>query len=199
MNRAPRTGLVLATIFALLGFAACASKGPEVETLGFLEDYAQLSPGRSGQASLIFIDSGADFSAYSAILVEPVVGWAGADGEVSDSVIALAQHFDMDLRRELAHEFEVVDEPRADALRLRAALASRGGSNSGGVSALVVEVEVLDSVSGSRVVAAVDHRAVEAAGAESVTNAWAMLIRHRLAVFREFDSAAKAREAEKAK
>jgi hypothetical protein len=33
--------------------SACASHGPEPQTLGFLENYEQLSPGREGQASLL--------------------------------------------------------------------------------------------------------------------------------------------------
>jgi len=175
----------------LLALASgCASDGPRIQTLGFLDDYAQLAPGRAGQASLIFINGEVDFSGYSAIVVDPVVAWAGPDGEPVPTTQELAKTLEEDLRRELALEFELVDQPRAGALRLRAALASEAGSH------LVLEVEILDGGSGERVVAAVDHRQLETAGTPVQTNAWAILIRNRLASFRQFDAAARAREAE---
>ena len=50
---------------ALTLTTACASSDRQVKTLGFLDDYAQLSPGRPGQAALIYIDAEADFSTFS--------------------------------------------------------------------------------------------------------------------------------------
>jgi len=172
--------------------SACASHGPEIQTLGFLADYEQLSPGREGQASLIYIDGEADFSAYSEILIEPVVAWPGPDGQPAVSAQELAANLDEDLRRELAREFDLVDQSGAGALQLRTALASEADSH------LILEVELLDSESGQRLVAAVDHRKLKTVGSASQTDAWAALIRDRLASFRQFDSAWRAREAETA-
>jgi hypothetical protein len=180
----------LAMVLALVLASACESRGPEIETLGFLEDYTQLTPGRPGQASLIYIDEQVDFSAYDAILVEPVVAWAKPDGEPAVATQQLAKDLDEDLRRELAHEFELIDRPRAGSLRLRAALASEAGSH------LVLEVELLDATSKERVVAAVDRRELEAAESVDQTDAWAVLIRNRLASFRQFDAATRARDAD---
>ncbi len=168
--------------------SACSSHGPKVQTLGFLEDYGQLSPGREGQASLIYIDGEADFSIYSAILIEPVVAWPRPDGQTTASTQELATNLDEDLRRELAREFDLVDQPGAGTLQLRAALASEAGSH------LVLEVELLDGLSGQRLVAAVDRRKLKSTNSASQTDAWAVLIRNRLASFRQFDAAWRARE-----
>jgi hypothetical protein len=173
--------------------SACASHGPEIQTLGFLENYEQLSPGREGQASLIYIDGEADFSIYSAILIEPVVAWPGPDGQPAVATQELAKNLDEDLHRELAREFDLVDQPGAGALQLRTALASEADSH------LILEVELLDSESGQRLVAAVDRRKLEIVGSAGQTDAWAVLIRNRLASFRQFDSAWRAREADAAR
>ena len=178
--------------FLLALASACASHGPDIQTLGFLGDYGQLSPGLEGQASLIYIDGEADFSIYSAIFVEPVVAWAKPGGAPSAATQQLAKNLDGSLRRELAREFDLVDQPRAGALQLRAALAALADEAD---SHLVLEVELLDGQSGARLVAAVDHREIEAAGSAPQTDAWAVLIRNRLASFRQFDAAARAREA----
>jgi len=195
MNRMLLASFGVSAALVMAVASACTSSGPDIQTLGFLDDYTQLAPGREGQASLIYIDGEADFSIYSAILIEPVVAvaWGGAGGEPAEATRARAKELDAGLRRELAREFELVDQPRAGALKLRAALASRGDSH------LVLEVELLDATSGARVVAAVDQRAIEATG-EHVSSAnpidhWPILIRNRLATFRQFDAAARAREA----
>lgn len=175
-------GLTLAT--------ACTSAGRHVETLGFLDDYPQLSPGRSGQASLIYIDDEADFSTFSAIVVDPVVAWAEPDSEPTAINRTRAQDLGKSLRRELATEFELIKNPRAGALRLRSALASENDSH------LTLEVELLDGGNGRRVIAAVDRRELDATGSQSQTDAWAILIRNRLAGFRRFDDAARERGSE---
>ena len=191
MNRTLRA--LFCGCFLLALASACASHGPEIRTLGFLENYEQLSPGHKGQASLIYIDGEADFSAYSAILIDPVVAWPTPDEQPAIATRELAENFDEDLRRELAREFDLVDQPDAGALLLRTALASEEGSH------LVLEVEVLDAASGQRLVAAVDRRKLESTDSTAQTDAWAVLIRNRLASFRQFDSAWRAREAETAR
>ena len=127
-----------------------------------------------------------------AILVEPVVAWAEPGGEPTESTRRLAENLDAALHRELAREFELVDLPRTGTLRLRAALASDGNST------VVLEVELLDGSSGARLVAAVDHREVDATNkdADSVSqpDAWAVLIRDRLSTFRQFDAAVQTRK-----
>jgi len=160
--------------------------GP-VETLGFLEDYSELRPGRSGQADLIYIDGDADFSLYSTVMIDPVVAWFGPEAKAGAATQDLATDLDTALRRELALEFEVVDEARADSMRLRAALAADRGES------ILLEVELLDAGSGRRLIAAVDQRRVPASDQSKLPAVWASLIRDRLAMFRQFDAAHRAR------
>ena len=176
-----------ALLLSIVG--ACSSHTPEIHTLGFLRSYEQLARGREGQANLIYIDEEADFSIYSAIVIEPVVAWPEPGGQPTAQTQELATNLDEDLRRELAHEFDLVDRPGAGALQLRAALASEAGSH------VVLEVELLDGASGNRLIAAVDRRRLESDDWLSQTDTWAVLIRNRLASFRQFDSAWHAREA----
>jgi hypothetical protein len=177
---------------------ACASPGqksePEIHTLGFLDNYAELAPGRSGQASLLYISDAADFSGYTAISVEPVTAWgtAIAEEQPTKRAIELAQRLDAGLRREFALAFDLVDEPRAGALRLRAALAEDGDSH------LILEVEILDGASGDRVIAAVDRRSLGEtsidSGSANPIDDWPVVIRNRFATLRDFDAAVRARE-----
>ncbi len=95
---------------------------------------------------------------------------------------------------QLATEFDVVEAPRPGTLRLRCAVAMKTPSLLG------VEVEILDAASGARLVAAVDERPVSGvdherarAQQEAELARWASVIRTRLAAFRSFDAARRAR------
>ena len=143
--------LALGSVLSIVGLA-CVSSGPSpdtVQTLGFLENYDQLKPGRADQARLLFIDTAADFSPYERVIVDSVVAWKGGEQEKH-----LAGSFDAALREQLATEFEVVQAPGPGTLRLRCAVAMKTPSLLG------VEVEILDTASGARLVAAVDERPV---------------------------------------
>lgn len=188
-SRAPgrKRRLLVLVGFLLLGLGSRCESG-DVETLGFLGDYSGLRPGGVGQANLIYIDGDADFSLYSTIVVEPIVAWAGSQPEAGVETKELAGKLEADLRRELAHEFEVVDDARADSMRLRAALA---GDRS---DVILLEIELLEAHSGRRLVAAVDQRRIPVGERARQPAMWAVLIRDRLAAFRRFDAAHRARE-----
>ncbi len=183
--------LALGGVLSILGLA-CAGSGPSpatLQTLGFLEDYDQLAPGRAGQARLLFIDYAADFSPYERVIVDRVVAWQGGTQEKR-----LAGSFESALREQLATEFDVVEAPGPGTLRLRCAVAMKTSSLLG------VEVEILDAISGARLVAAVDERSVSGvdherarAQQEAELARWAGVIRTRLAAFRSFDAAHRAR------
>jgi len=182
---------------AVVGLA-CASPPavtPPVQTMGFLDGYSQLEPGRADQARLIFIDYAVDFSVYQRVVVDRVVAWRGGETEER-----LAESFDTALRDELATEFKLVDGPQAGTLRLRAAVALNSPS------VLGIEVELLDAVSGARVAAAVDERTIPSVDHERARvqqNAelvsWAGVVRTRLAALRSFDAAQRARSREEAR
>ncbi len=184
--------LALVGVLWIVGLA-CTGSGPSpatLQTLGFLENYEQLAPGQAGQARLLFIDYAADFSPYQRVIVDRVVAWQGGAQEKR-----LARSFDAALREQLATEFDVVETPRPGTLRLRSAVAMKTPSLLG------VEVEILDATSGARLVAAVDERSVSGvdherarAQQEAELERWAGVIRTRLAAFRSFDAAQRARD-----
>ena len=111
----------------------------------------------------------------------------------------LARSFDAALREELATEFDLVETAQGGTLRLRSAVAMKTPSLLG------IEVELLDAVSGKRVVAAVDERPVSGvdherarAQRDAELARWAGVIRTRLAAFRSFDAAQRDRGEEEA-
>ncbi len=193
-------------LFALLlsPLAGCGSadQTPPGESAGFLGDTSQLRPGRGDQAQLIYIDPEADFSPYLNVIVDPVVVWRGKGSDFSgvtpEEIDSLARDLESSMREQLAHEFQVLDEPAPGTLRLRIALVEvkRSGASSGPhlVGSVALEVEILDAVSGRRLVAVADSRGQGAGDADptdvrSAFDEWARRARDRLATFRDFDAA----------
>jgi hypothetical protein len=192
-------------LFALLlsPLAGCglADQTPLGESAGFLGDTSQLRPGRGDQAQLIYIDPEADFSSYLNVIVDPVVVWHGKGSDFSDvtpeELDSLARNLESSMREQLAHEFQVLDEPAPGTLRLRIALVElkiSGGSGADAVGSVALELEILDAVSGRRLVAVADSRG-QGAGDATATDVlaafdeWAKRARDRLATFRDFDAA----------
>jgi hypothetical protein len=177
---------------------ACAGNGtPDAEQSGFLYDYSQLKPGRGDQAQLVFIDPEADFSPYESVLIDPVVVWKPtAGGDASDEELrALADELGAALREQLQLEFKLVASPEPGTLRIRTAIT---GVRESGAS---IELEVLDAVSGRRLVAVDDARGgdgkptSEWANAREAFDFWAQRARVRLAAFRSFDASEAAHDA----
>ncbi len=196
-------------------FAGCepADVTPAAESSGFLGDYSQLEPGRADQAKLIYINPQADFSPYENVIVAPVLVWEGARSDFSgvspEELQSLAQDFGSTMRKELGHEFQVVEQPEPGTLRIRIAIveARRASASSGSalVGSVGIELEILDANSGERLVAAADSRGdVEAQGGSIPAGtdvraafvAWAARARDRLSTFRQFDAARASLEAE---
>jgi hypothetical protein len=198
------------------------------EASGFLGDYSELKPGRAEQAQLLYIQPGADFSGYERVLIDPVTLWLAGDSQVAelprDEAEQLASYFETALRRELAIGFTIVEQAQPGTLRIRAAITEARRSRvvadvastvlpparvlsslkklATGTHAFVgragIEVEVLDAVSSTRLIAAVDERAGSKAldGAtdtwgdvQQAYDYWARLIAARLALFRDIDAA----------
>ena len=182
----PRARLALALV--ALQLAGCAAtrgrRGAPAES-GFLGDYSQLAPAK--QVQLGWVNPAAQWSRYAAVELDSVTIWAGSEAAALDpkerqmatDLLYRALH------EELGRRFVVVDEPRADAVRIRAALTSAKGakvamrtvssvvpqmlvlSTVTGLSAdaattvgsASVEIEAVDAVTGERLAAAVDSRA----------------------------------------
>ena len=187
---------VLAVLATLVALSACGSDPPAIETRGFLGDYSQLEKGRGDQAQLVYINPEAHFARYDKILLDPVVVWSGEQAATSDAsedeLQDLADYLGAALREQLQLEFELVESPGPGTMRLRSAITAVRESDAS------IEVEILDAVSGERLVAVADARGEADEGgdgerrwanAHEAFDYWASRARARLAAFRRFDAA----------
>jgi hypothetical protein len=190
-----------------LALVECATPEPahRLEPSGFLGDYSQLEPGRGDQPALLYIAPEADFADYARVQIDSVTVWRKSGVDLRDmpeaEAVRLARYFDAALRRELAHDFEVVDTPGPGTLRLRTAItearaapvaldlpAANAESSTGAVTlgaraarlaegthavvgSAAIELELLDAETGRRLAAAVDEGVAQRA-AGGATDAW---------------------------
>ncbi len=173
--------------FGLLVCAAAAT-AQEVRDTSFLKDESQLQPGRGSQARLVYINPETDFSRYDKAVVDRVALWFRDENANGGIELAEQQHlagyFTAALRHQLRLEFHPVEKAQPGALRVRAAITRL---SKGSVS---VAIEVVDSVSGSRLAAAKDAREADGGGSlERILDAWAERVSERLGAFRRYDAA----------
>ena len=206
--RVHRLGVPVVFALGLSLLAGCGAEEPPLgsHSSGFLSDPSQLQPGRGDQAQLIYINPQADFSSYENVIIDPVAVWQGAGscfpGVSPGELESLARDLGASMREQLAHEFQVLDRPAAGTLQLRIALVEvrRAGAGTGAdfVGSVAIELEILDAVSGERLVAAADVRGQgEGAGdldrdgtnLHDAFDEWASRARDRLSLFRDFDAA----------
>lgn len=160
----------------------------KVETSGFLDDYSQLKEGKGDQALMVYIDPDVNFDTYDKIIIEPVHLVASEDSDMAkiseEGLQAIADYFYNALNDQLSQKYTVVTEPGPGTMRLKVALTDVEGSNvvvdtmssivpigmalnvikkvatgkNMGVGSATGEMEMLDSVTGKRLIAAVDGR-----------------------------------------
>lgn len=168
--------------------------GSTIPTSGFLKDYSQLQPGSKDQALLVYFNPNADWRRYNKVMIDPVTVGIGPDKELSEKdQVLLSSYYHNVLEQDLSKDFTVVQAPGPDVMRIRVALSdattatpvlrtvsvilpqarvlSAGKNLATGTYAFVgsaqSEGEVLDSMTGERLAAAVDRRS----GGLSVKNA----------------------------
>ncbi len=171
------------------------------QTSGFLGDYSQMKTGEEagGPAQLAYVEPGLDLSGYRAIKVEPVALWGGEKMKAlsRDDQQRMVDSLHAALTSKLAQDWTLVDATGPGVLVVRAAITSAEPSNVpldvvatvipqirtlatiGGLAAdssLTVgeasgEIEVVDAVSGERLLAGVDRR-VGGRSVSGMTNQW---------------------------
>ena len=156
---------------------ACANT--QMGQSGFLEDYSALEPATQHlKASipddmLLYVHPEVYEREYDAVLIDPVVHipLEGTQVHADESDEEhLTRAFEKKLRNVLGEDFEIVGEPRPGAVRIRAAITEADPSwvwlniigvvllvppDMGGISA---EIEVLDAMSGERLIAMTARR-----------------------------------------
>lgn len=179
--------LAIACVLPALGCGAVRGRRGEPERSGFLGDYRQLQEREGYEAQLVYLSPRADWSRYAAVEIDSVTLWASQenvklsekDQQMLTDLVYKAMH------EQLGKEFRVVEQPGPDVLRLRAALTQAKGAkvalrtmstllpqalllgSAVGLSAdtastvgtATIEMELLDSITGERLAAAVDQRA----------------------------------------
>ena len=158
---------------------------------GFLNDYSKLKPSPNLENALTYVkqDEVKNLHKYIGVIVEPVEIYVATNADVSKMPdrgrTALAAYFQHAITRAVTDAFPVVQEPGPLVLRLRSALIgvdvggevaadAKGSENSQAFSRTVdigkvgVEMEIVDSVTGEQIAAAVDR---ENLGSGSVVGA----------------------------
>jgi hypothetical protein len=147
---------------------------------GFLKDYSKLQshPTVEGAKTYAHPDEMKGLRRYVAMVVDPVQLYVATDADPSslpeEGAAAVAEYFQYAITDAVAEAFPIVDEPGPLVLRLRSALVGVdvGGEVAAGempdetakplaqainIGGVIVEFELVDSVSGEVIAAAVDE------------------------------------------
>ena len=120
-------------LVAAVALAGCGSSRPvrDVQPQGFLGDYSQLTPGSEGEAGLRYINSNVQWASYDKVMVEPVTVWQSpATANIPEQDLkTAADYLYAQLRDELGKDFQLVDRPGPDTLRVEAAVTGARAAN----------------------------------------------------------------------
>jgi hypothetical protein len=121
---------ILALLLMLVG-CGTSRRASEVEPQGFLGDYSMLTSGEQGQAVLRYVNQDSDWASYDRVLVEPVVVLRspGTQDIPEEDLQTAANFLHAQLRQELGKDFELVDAPAPNTLRVAAALTDAEPAN----------------------------------------------------------------------
>jgi hypothetical protein len=156
------------------------------DATGFLGDYSNLRKGEKDEPQLIYINPNVDWASFDSIHIDSVTLWRDekTDDVPDEEKQILTDFFFHALHTQLSKDYKMVDEPGPNVLKLRAALTEAKGSKavmntitsvvpqlrllttivgmSAGTSVLVgkagLEGEITDSMTGDRLLAALDQR-----------------------------------------
>lgn len=153
---------------AMVMLAGCS--GISTKPSGFLSSYDQMKPVKPGNQSLFYVDQAA--GEYHAIIIDPVCFETNAAAKLKPELqTCLRSKLTRRAQNVFAEKFQIVNTPGPGVLRLRIAVddIKRGNPyvnllttaavfvplDMGGIS---VEMEAVDSVTGTRVAALLDKR-----------------------------------------
>jgi hypothetical protein len=217
------TGTAVLVVFLFI-ITGCSStfQTRKVETSGFLSNYPQLKKGIGDEAQLIYINPQADFNAYTRILMDPVKFYSDENSKLEgEDKKRIVDYLHATILEQLKYDYTFVNKPSEGTMRLRVAITEARGSKvvMDTISSIIpigmalglvkkvatgtnlsvgkasVELEILDSQTGERLVAAVDERAgrkytgkfdkfQKYHTVEAAFDFWAKKLKKRLAEFR---------------
>ncbi len=168
---------------AALALSSCATGGKSPS--GILSNFAQLDAGYGTENAVSsYVKPGANLKQYDSVIIDPVTTVVASPGVSPAVTDQLAAYLSESLRSQLAGELKVVSAPGPKTLRVRTGLtdvisadqagkglttvhptpratlsgALRSAAVASFVSNVAFEGEILDSVTGERLVALIDHR-----------------------------------------
>lgn len=157
---------------ALMMAGGCAStyQARHAAPAGFLGDYSMLRKGRAGQALLIYVKPGLEYSKYHGLLMDPVrIYVSDANSKLGrvprEDQQRLVNYLDSKVRTLLAKDYRMVDQPGPNVVRLRLAITEARGANVA-LDTVSTLVPVGLAVSEAKNLALGSHSAVGAAGIE---------------------------------
>ena len=179
---------IFSVLLGVLLLAGCSASGmKDVQKSVFLHDYSQLKPGGDDQAALVYVKPDLDLKVYDKIMFDRmmVLLHDNADSWVDPAMLKeLTDYYQQALINAVEGKYQVVDQPGPGVLWVRVAITQvkpskpvantlstilpvgwavagatkvASGDNMGTGEA-TSELEVLDSVTGERLAAAVDQR-----------------------------------------
>lgn len=130
----------ISVVVMVISIAACASKGPqkelEAQDSGFLGDYSKLQWDKDAQGNPVrtWVSPKLVPSSYDAILLEPLKFYPeprSTEQVSAEDLQKMVDYANEALKRELGKRFTLVDQPRAGAVRLRAAISGVAAEGQG--------------------------------------------------------------------
>ena len=176
------------SLTCMLAACAKTYQARDTSTTTFLGNYSMLKPGGDDRALLLYVNPQADFKKYNAVLMDPVRLYASGQHEMEkvtrEDRQKILDYADAVLREQLSIDYTLVDEPGPEVMRIRVAITEAEGASvvldtistvipiglvASGAAAIAtsewaftgkagLEVDILDSMSGERLAAAVDRR-----------------------------------------
>ena len=158
----------------LVVFAGCAGsqQAQNVEKSGFIPGYVKLRKGKEGEALFRYINPAVNWRDYKKVIIDPVAISGSQTKKVSpEDLQRLTDFFWVQLRDELKNDYEIVDEPGIGVMQLSVAITEAEASNPtlDTISSVVpslrllgmasVEGKIVNSLTGTELMAAVDRRA----------------------------------------
>lgn len=151
-------GIIFVLLFVLLAGCASTKQARDVEQSGFLGDiYPLLHEGKEGEALLVYKPEHIDHAhaaTYTKILLDPVTIWRGEESKMKglsqEELQALADHFYSLLYLNLKEDYEMVEKPGPNTLRIQVAITKIQESMVvlNVVSSVVPQARVLSSIKG---------------------------------------------------
>jgi hypothetical protein len=165
---------LLGTGLVVLFLAGCVMSPPPKS--GFLGDYSTLHADKYGDKSLLWWEKeGFDWTRYKKLMIDPIAVYYHPEAKYREirpnELKELTDYARNTIIEELQPDFQIVDQPGPDVLRVRAAITdivpANPYSNILALAAIqvpidmggsAIEAEFLDSVSGVRVASMVDKK-----------------------------------------